>query len=208
MKPFLVVLLLLVSGLARAQKDSGPDRPGIDSGTLSALKFRCIGPALMSGRVADLAVDPVQPNTWYVAAGSGNLWKTTNAGTTWSPIFERYGSYSIGCVTIDPNDHHTLWVGTGEAVGGRHVGIGDGVEPRPCSDQLRSTPRVVARPRPARARRGAGRPHAVRSCKALGGVGGGHGSNSREAYHKYAWYDAGYPADWVKPKKRKKHKFN
>ena len=81
----------------------------------------------MSGRIADIAVDPVDTNTWYVAAGSGNLWKTTNAGTTWEPIFENYGSYSIGCVTIDPQLRSTLWIGTGEAVGGRHVGYGDGV---------------------------------------------------------------------------------
>ena len=81
----------------------------------------------MSGRIADIAIDPSNQNTWYVAVGSGNLWKTTNAGTTWEPIFENYGSYSIGCVTIDPNNRHTIWVGTGEAVGGRHVGYGDGV---------------------------------------------------------------------------------
>lgn len=100
---------------------------GFDSGKLSGLKFRSVGPALMSGRIADIAVDPVQPNTWYVAAGSGNLWKTTNSGTTWTPIFDQYGSYSIGCVTIDPSNRNTIWVGTGENVAGRHVGFGDGV---------------------------------------------------------------------------------
>ncbi len=95
--------------------------------TFSGLKLRSIGPALMSGRIADVAVDREHPNTWYVAAGSGNLWKTTNAGTTFTPIFEDYPSYSIGCVTIDPNNRFAIWVGTGEAVGGRHVGYGDGV---------------------------------------------------------------------------------
>ena len=97
------------------------------SETFSGLSLRAIGPALMSGRIADVAVDPAAPNTWYVAAGSGNLWKTTNAGTTWEPIFEHYGAYSIGCVTVDPRSSATLWVGTGEAVGGRHVSYGDGV---------------------------------------------------------------------------------
>jgi photosystem II stability/assembly factor-like uncharacterized protein len=81
----------------------------------------------MSGRIADVAVDPVKPNTWYLAVGSGNLWKTVNAGTTWTPIFDNYASYSIGCVTIDPSNRHTIWVGTGENVSGRHVGYGDGV---------------------------------------------------------------------------------
>jgi photosystem II stability/assembly factor-like uncharacterized protein len=104
-----------------------PDEPAVNASTVSALEFRSIGPALMSGRVADLAIDPVKPNTWYVAVGSGNAWKTENAGTTWQPIFENYSSYSIGCITIDPNDRHTIWIGTGENVSGRHVGYGDGV---------------------------------------------------------------------------------
>jgi photosystem II stability/assembly factor-like uncharacterized protein len=103
------------------------DESKLNEGLLAAFEFRSLGPAFMSGRIADLAVDPIAPNTWYVAAGSGSLWKTTNAGTTFQPIFENYGSYSIGCVTIDPSHHNTIWVGTGEAVGGRHVGFGDGI---------------------------------------------------------------------------------
>ena len=99
----------------------------LNSETFGNIQLRNIGPALMSGRIADIAIDPVQPNTWYVAAGSGNVWKTLNAGTTWKPIFEKYGSYSVGCVTVDPSNHHTVWVGTGENVGGRHVGYGDGI---------------------------------------------------------------------------------
>ncbi|MHC5025481.1 MAG: VPS10 domain-containing protein [Planctomycetota bacterium] len=106
---------------------AGDAHSAIDSGLLGALTFRSIGPALMSGRIADLAIDPVKPNTWYVAVGSGGLWKTVNAGTTWTPIFDTYGSYSIGCVTLDPSNRNTVWVGTGENVGGRHVGYGDGV---------------------------------------------------------------------------------
>ena len=108
-----------------------PDEPKeakpLEASDISALKFRPIGPALMSGRIADIAVDPEKPNTWYVAVGSGNLWKTENAGTTWTSIFDNYASYSIGCVTIDPQNRHTIWVGTGENVSGRHVGYGDGV---------------------------------------------------------------------------------
>ena len=82
---------------------------------------------MTSGRIADIAIHPDNQNVMYVAAGSGNVWKTTNAGTTWKPIFEKYGSYSIGCITIDPSNPHTLWLGTGENVGGRHVGFGDGI---------------------------------------------------------------------------------
>ena len=91
------------------------------------LKLRAIGPALMSGRIADIAIDPTNPSTWYVAVGSGGVWKTVNAGTTWTPLFDKEASYSIGCVTIDPSNPHVIWVGTGENVGGRHVGFGDGV---------------------------------------------------------------------------------
>ncbi|WP_109435270.1 glycosyl hydrolase [Aquimarina sp. AU119] len=93
----------------------------------SGLKLRNIGPAFMSGRIADVAIHPENESIWYVAVGSGGVWKTVNAGTTWKPIFDDQISYSIGCVTIDPIDHNVIWVGTGENVGGRHMGYGDGV---------------------------------------------------------------------------------
>ena len=94
---------------------------------VSGLSFRSIGPAFMSGRIGDIAVDPVKRSTWYIAVCSGNVWKTVNAGTTWEPIFEKYGSYSIGCLAIDPNNRHVVWVGTGENNSQRSVGYGDGI---------------------------------------------------------------------------------
>jgi photosystem II stability/assembly factor-like uncharacterized protein len=93
----------------------------------AALPLRSLGPGLMSGRVADIAVHPAAPGTWYVAAGSGGVWKTTNAGITWTPVFEDQPSYSIGEITLDPTNPDVVWVGTGENVSGRHVGWGDGV---------------------------------------------------------------------------------
>ncbi|MEJ2400536.1 MAG: hypothetical protein P8Y52_03990 [Xanthomonadales bacterium] len=102
-------------------------RPGMNAETFSGLEWRGIGPALMSGRIADIAVDPERRSTWYVAVGSGGVWKTENRGTTWTSVFDGQGSYSIGCVTLDPNDNDVIWVGTGENVSGRHVGYGDGV---------------------------------------------------------------------------------
>ncbi|MFT7678264.1 MAG: photosystem II stability/assembly factor-like uncharacterized protein, partial [Planctomycetota bacterium] len=93
----------------------------------AGLEFRSIGPAFMSGRIADIAIHPEDENVWYVAAGSGGVWKTVNAGVTWNSIFDGQGSYSIGCVSIDPSHPETIWVGTGEDVGGRHMGFGDGV---------------------------------------------------------------------------------
>ena len=82
-------LILILRGSETFAQDESKRSPAITTGTLSPLKMRSIGPALMSGRIADIAIDAKQPNTWYVAAGAGNLWKTINAGTTWKPIFER-----------------------------------------------------------------------------------------------------------------------
>ena len=99
----------------------------VNSKTFSGLKFRNIGPAFTSGRIADIAIHPDNENVWYVAVGSGGVWKTHNSGTTWTPIFDNQSSFSIGAITIDPSNPHTIWVGTGENVGGRHVAFGDGV---------------------------------------------------------------------------------
>jgi photosystem II stability/assembly factor-like uncharacterized protein len=80
---------------------------------LSALQFRAIGPAVMGGRIADIAA--VDADTFYVGAASGNLWKTTNRGTTWEPLFEDEDVNSIGDVTLAPSNPSILWIGTGEA---------------------------------------------------------------------------------------------
>ncbi|MEE2937276.1 MAG: glycosyl hydrolase [Planctomycetota bacterium] len=109
------------------KEQSAPDDVSRAKLIANALKFRSVGPAFMSGRIGDVAIDPVTPNTWYVAVASGGLWKTTNAGTTFEPIFDNKTSYSMGCVTIDPSTHTTVWLGTGENNGGRHIGFGDGV---------------------------------------------------------------------------------
>ncbi len=93
----------------------------------SSLTLRSIGPALMGGRIADMAVHPTHKSTWYVAAGSGGLWKTVNAGVTFTPVFDDQPSYSIGEVVLDPNNPEVVWVGTGENVSGRHVGWGSGL---------------------------------------------------------------------------------
>ena len=97
------------------------------SKAVSGLTLRSIGPAVMGGRIADIAVSHSDKSTWYVAAGSGGLWKTSNSGITWKPVFDAQASYSIGTVSIDPNNSNVIWVGTGENVSGRHVGWGDGV---------------------------------------------------------------------------------
>jgi len=109
--------------------DSRADDQPLDqvARVIADMPMRSLGPAFMGGRIADIAIHPNKPSTWYVAVGSGGVWKTTNAGTTWSPLFDEQASYSIGCVAIDPSRPDVIWAGTGEAVSGRHVAWGDGV---------------------------------------------------------------------------------
>src|SRR5210317_185025 len=109
-----LTIALLFLGLALHAQETNPK---IDTSLVSGLKFRNIGPAFSSGRIADIAIHPDDEQTWYVAVGSGNVWKTVNAGVTWESIFDDQGSYSIGCITMDPSDRNRLWVGTGENVG-------------------------------------------------------------------------------------------
>ena len=107
-------VLLAATLLPLAAKDKADAGDLLKPATFQGLALRGIGPAMISGRIGDLAVDPGDPFTWYVAAASGGVWKTVNAGTTWTPIFDDQGSYSIGCLAIDPKDPLTIWIGTGE----------------------------------------------------------------------------------------------
>jgi photosystem II stability/assembly factor-like uncharacterized protein len=123
----IVFALAFASAAATQQEEEEDSVPQLNSGLLSALKFRNIGPALMSGRIGDIAVDPGDRSTWYVAVSSGGVWKTTNAGVTFQPIFDGEGSYSIGTVAVDPNNSLVVWVGSGENNSQRSVAYGDGV---------------------------------------------------------------------------------
>jgi len=109
-----------------AKKDE-PKKPGMNADTFSGLKFRSIGPGVESGRVMSIAVNPRKKHEFYVGVASGGVWKTVNDGTTWSPLFDREGSYSIGWVELDPNDASVVWVGAGESNSQRSVSYGDGV---------------------------------------------------------------------------------
>lgn len=93
----------------------------------AGLRLRSIGPALMSGRVVGFAVHPSNRSRFFIAVASGGVWKTENAGVTWAPVFDNEGSYSIGCVVLDPKNPNVVWVGTGENNSQRSVGYGDGV---------------------------------------------------------------------------------
>ncbi|MEL6528442.1 MAG: glycosyl hydrolase [Pseudomonadota bacterium] len=122
-----IALGLTTASIAQSDEEEDGEQPALSSKTFDAFALRNIGPAFMSGRIADIAIVQDDPATWYVAVGSGGVWKTENAGTTWTSLFEGQGSYSIGSLGLDPSDPNRIWVGTGENHGGRHVGYGDGI---------------------------------------------------------------------------------
>jgi len=129
MKKILKMTLSLIFVFSMTNSFSQKNKKDVknESSLYSGLKFRSVGPAFMSGRIADIAINPDNENEWYAAVGSGGVWKTVNAGTTWQPLTDNQSFYSTGSITIDPNNTNTIWLGTGENVGGRHVGVGKGV---------------------------------------------------------------------------------
>ena len=122
----IVFLLSYFSIMSQGSKENKQDKPAINS-ALSGFEFRSVGPAFMSGRISDIAIDPNNENIWYVAVSSGGAWKTENAGTTWKPLTDDQPFFATGCITIDPNNSSSIWLGTGENVAGRHIGIGHGI---------------------------------------------------------------------------------
>ena len=123
------LLLFVAYPILADDKDAGESKPKdpLSSETFNGLKFRSIGPAVTSGRVVDFAVNPNDRTQYYVASASGGVWKTINDGTTWEPVFDGEGSYSIGCIAMDPNNPFVIWVGTGENNSQRSVSYGDGI---------------------------------------------------------------------------------
>jgi photosystem II stability/assembly factor-like uncharacterized protein len=131
MKKFLLAFIFTTLGLsaqepAQSGGEGGKQDPWV-SGTFSDFRLRSIGPAIMSGRISHIAVHPEHKQTWYIGVASGGVWKTTNAGITFTPVFQNEGAYSIGSVVIDAKNPSTVWVGTGEANNQRSVGYGDGI---------------------------------------------------------------------------------
>lgn len=129
-----LALPLTAAETSKTQQRTATSRPAAadtqskyDQKTFAGLELRPIGPAFTSGRIIDLAIDPRDAHTWFVAVASGGIWKTTNAGTTFTPVFDDENSFSIGCVTIDPRNSLVVWAGTGENNSQRSVSMGDGV---------------------------------------------------------------------------------
>lgn len=127
-----LLMALPLTSFSQRRKKAEPaeaeeEKSLVTSSVLSGLSFRGVGPALTSGRISDFAVNPDNHSEYYVATSSGGVWKTNNAGTTYKPIFDGQGSYSIGCIAMAPSNPHLIWVGTGENNAQRSVAYGDGV---------------------------------------------------------------------------------
>ena len=128
----MAVAILAPQAAAQGRGRGGPPAAGDTTrrdpfaSATGGLRLRAIGPGVVSGRISDLAVAP-DGKTWYVATASGGVWKTANAGTTFTPIFDGEGSFAIGAVTLDPRNPNVVWVGTGENNVLRSVSYGDGV---------------------------------------------------------------------------------
>ncbi len=129
----LLAFVVFMNSNAQAKKEAKSKakietkKDSVNPNPFSVLKFRSIGPALTSGRIADFAVNPDNTSEYYVGVAAGGVWKTLNNGTTFEPIFDKYGSFSIGCLAMDPKNHNVIWVGTGENNHQRSVSYGDGV---------------------------------------------------------------------------------
>lgn len=125
--PAAVLLLLALAAVAADPPAKATAEAEKKGHPLAALKLRSVGPSLMSGRVVGFAVHPENRANYFAAVACGGVWKTENAGTTWTPVFDNEGAYSIGCVVLDPKNPNVVWVGTGENNSQRSVGYGDGV---------------------------------------------------------------------------------
>ncbi|MBI4902341.1 MAG: glycosyl hydrolase [Acidobacteria bacterium] len=123
---YLLAFALAAAALCQ-QSSQRPDEGPLSTATFAGLKLRSVGPAISSGRVTSFAVDPNTPSTYFVGVASGGVWKTTNAGVTYTPVFDNEGSYSIGHIVIDSRNPSTVWVGTGENNSQRSVAYGDGI---------------------------------------------------------------------------------
>src|SRR4051812_47499267 len=122
-----LLVLAAASAVAAAIPLAGQNGGALDTGALKGLQLRSLGPALATGRIQDIDIDPKNPSIWYVASAFGGLWKTTNRGITFTPIFDDQGSFTLCCVVVDPKNSNVVWVGSGENASQRSAHFGDGV---------------------------------------------------------------------------------
>jgi hypothetical protein len=122
-----MLLIAAAIGLVTAGLGARQASDRLTSEVLKGIELRSIGPTLTTGRIADIEIDPKNPSVWYVASAFGGLWKTTNRGITFAPIFDEGGSFTLCCVVVDPKDSNVVWLGTGENASQRSAHFGDGV---------------------------------------------------------------------------------
>jgi photosystem II stability/assembly factor-like uncharacterized protein len=123
-----VALALLVFPMLAAAEKPAPEpgaSPAAASDPFAALRFRYIGPE--GNRVSAVAGVPGDPNVYYAGAASGGIWKSTDAGTHWRPIFDDQPVSSIGALAVAPSDPNVVWAGTGEAFIRSNISIGWGI---------------------------------------------------------------------------------
>src|SRR5712691_4968294 len=130
---FIALALILAAAfgaqsiVGRSDQSPAASATGSSGGPFDALHFRPIGPASMSGRIADLAVYEANPAIFYVGTAHGGVWKTVNNGTTFEAQFQDYGLMSVGDVTVSQSNPDLVWVGSGESNNRQSTSWGDGV---------------------------------------------------------------------------------
>src|SRR5688500_4165721 len=104
-----------------------PATAAVTADVMKGIPVRSLGPGLVTGRIADIEIDPNDSNVWYVASAFGGLWKTVNRGVTFAPILDSMPAFNLCCVEVDPRNSSIVWVGTGENHSQRSAHFGDGV---------------------------------------------------------------------------------
>ncbi len=126
MKRLSVVLAVALITAAVNTAGQAPAQ-GLTTDTLNAMTWRSLPTNIVTGRVQDIAIDPKNPNIWYIASAFGGVWKTENRGINFTPIFDDYPAHNMCCIVVDPKDSNVLWLGTGENKSQRSAHFGDGL---------------------------------------------------------------------------------
>jgi photosystem II stability/assembly factor-like uncharacterized protein len=126
-RTLLTAAIVALAAAALVAGARGQGAPGLTADALKGIEIRSIGPTIQTGRIADIAIDPKNPSVWYIASAFGGLWKTTNRGISFAPVFDNQTAFTLCCVVVDPKDSNTVWLGTGENASQRSAHFGDGV---------------------------------------------------------------------------------
>ena len=127
MRPISIVHALAASAIAASAAVAQSARPALDSATIAGFRWRTVGPANFEGRTSDIAAIPSPSRTFFVAAAAGGIWKTTNGGVTFRPVFDDKPVVSMGMLAIAPSDTMQVWAGTGEPNSRNTIEPGQGI---------------------------------------------------------------------------------